>query len=304
MVRKAKDGRGKSGYERSGQERCAGFPAWEKLPLSNDFMFCRVMSDPAICAEMIRRLLHIPVGRVEQVQPQKGVRIHADARGVRFDVYVRDADRVYDVEIQVADEGNLPLRARYYQSALDLDMLKAGEAVGRLKESWIVFLCLFDPFRLGEAVYTVRKTFAEKEGTAYTDGTHTVFFNCRAHASAVDAGVRNILAYLACGEARDGFTAELERCVEQARGNAAWRREYMTLEMIKEEQRQIGIAIGEERGIAIGEERGIAIGEERRAEQAARNMLAEGFSAEDAARLSGLAVERVRGLACGQPDKD
>ena len=127
-------------------------------------MFCRVMSDPAICAEMIRRLLHIPVGRVEQVQPQKGVRIHADARGVRFDVYVRDADRVYDVEIQVADEGNLPLRARYYQSALDLDMLKAGEAVGRLKESWIVFLCLFDPFRLGEAVYTVRKTFAEKEG--------------------------------------------------------------------------------------------------------------------------------------------
>ena len=267
-------------------------------------MFCRVMSDPAICAEMIRRLLHIPVGRVEQVQPQKGVRIHADARGVRFDVYVRDADRVYDVEIQVADEGNLPLRARYYQSALDLDMLKAGEAVGRLKESWIVFLCLFDPFRLGEAVYTVRKTFAEKEGTAYTDGTHTVFFNCRAHASAVDAGVRNILAYLACGEARDGFTAELERCVEQARGNAAWRREYMTLEMIKEEQRQIGIAIGEERGIAIGEERGIAIGEERRAEQAARNMLAEGFSAEDAARLSGLAVERVRGLACGQPDKD
>ena len=145
-------------------------------------------------------------------------------------------------------------------------------------------------------MYTVRKTFAEKEGTAYTDGTHTVFFNCRAHASAVDAGVRNILAYLACGEARDGFTAELERCVEQARGNAAWRREYMTLEMIKEEQRQIGIAIGEERGIAIGEE--------RRAEQAARNMLAEGFSAEDAARLSGLAVERVRGLACGQPDKD
>ena len=133
----------------------------------------------------------------------------------------------------------------------------------------------------------MRKTFAEKEGTAYTDGTHTVFFNCRAHASAVDAGVRNILAYLACGEARDGFTAELERCVEQARGNAAWRREYMTLEMIKEEQRQIGIAIGEE----------------RRAEQAARNMLAEGFSAEDAARLSGLAVERVRGLACGQPDK-
>ena len=93
-----------------------------------------------------------------------------------------------------------------------------------------------------------------------------------------------------------GLAAELERCVEQARGNAAWRREYMTLEMIKEEQRQIGIAIGEERGIAIGEE--------RRAEQAARNMLAEGFSAEDAARLSGLAVERVRGLACGQPDKD
>lgn len=38
----------------------AAFAARKTLPLSNDFMFCRVMSSPDVCAELIRRLLHIP----------------------------------------------------------------------------------------------------------------------------------------------------------------------------------------------------------------------------------------------------
>ena len=64
----------------------------------------------------------------------------------------------------------------------------------------------------------------------------------------------------------------------------------------EERGRSAGIAIGEERGrsagIAIGEERGFTAG----AEQTARNMLAEGFPAEQVVRLTGLSPERVREL--------
>ena len=59
---------------------------WEELTISNDFMFCRVMSDADVCGEFIERLLGIKVARIEYVQPQKDVRITPDARGVRFDV--------------------------------------------------------------------------------------------------------------------------------------------------------------------------------------------------------------------------
>ena len=65
---------------------------------------------------------------------------------------------------------------------------------------------------------------------------------------------------------------------------------------ILEEEKEKAAAAGEERGrsagIAIGEERGFTAG----AEQTARNMLAEGFPAEQIARLTGLSPERVREL--------
>ena len=187
--------------------------AWEKLPLSNDFMFCRVMSNLDVCREFIERLLHIKIERLAQPESQKAVNISADTRGVRFDVYVKDSSRVFDLEMQVANQGDLPFRARYYQGALDMDMLELGEPVTNLKESYIVFLCLFDPFKQRLPVYTVQKIFAEKQEVSYTDGTNTVFFNCRAYKDAGNEQVQNILSYLVNGTAKDGFTAQLERHV-------------------------------------------------------------------------------------------
>jgi len=52
-------------------------------------------------------------------------------------------------------------------------------------------------------------------------------------------------------------------------------------------------ARGEARGVAIGKARG---GEEK-AVEIARNMLNSGFPAEQAAALSGLDVEKIKGLA-------
>ena len=78
----------------------------------------------------------------------------------------------------------------------------------------------------------------------------------------------------------------------------------MTLEMIKMQQQEIGFA----KGLAIGRNEGIAIGEQRGrnegiiigTEQAARNMLADGFSVKQTARLTGLSEEQVQALAAAQ----
>ena len=74
----------------------------------------------------------------------------------------------------------------------------------------------------------------------------------------------------------------------------------MTLEMIKQEERQEGIAIGFDEGVAVGEERGIAIG----AEQVARSMLGRGYDLTEISELTGLSLERVRQLAETEPEKD
>ena len=63
----------------------------------------------------------------------------------------------------------------------------------------------------------------------------------------------------------------------------------MTFEMKMQEERNAAYDAGREEGRCEG----IAAG----AEQTARNMLAEGFPAEQVARLTGLSPERVRQLA-------
>ena len=50
-----------------------------------------------------------------------------DAKSVRFDVYTKDDKRIFDIEIQTTNQKNLPKRARYYQSIIDMDNLSHGE---------------------------------------------------------------------------------------------------------------------------------------------------------------------------------
>ena len=69
-----------------------------------------------------------------------------DAKSVRFDVYTKDDKRIFDIEIQTTNQKNLPKRARYYQSIIDMDNLSHGEKYSQLKDSYIIFLCLSDPF--------------------------------------------------------------------------------------------------------------------------------------------------------------
>ena len=87
------------------------------------------------------------------------------SKGVRFDVYTKDENRIFDIEIQTTNQKNLPKRARYYQSVIDMDNLSHGEKYSQLKESYVIFLCLFDPFGEKLPMYFFENTCLEKDGS-------------------------------------------------------------------------------------------------------------------------------------------
>ena len=122
-----------------------------------------------------------------------------------------------------------------------------------------------------------------------------MFYNCTAYDKETDEQAQALLKYLYTGHSGDAYTKRLDELVYEARQNTHWRKEYMTLETVKKEQWESG----KKAGITIGRNEGIAIGE-KRMEQAARNMLADGFSVEKIARLTGLAESRVQKLASEQ----
>ena len=67
-------------------------------------------------------------------------------KGIRLDAYLEDEDKVIDIEMQTVIKKDEGLRMRYYQSMIDIDHLNHGESYSDLKESYIVFICLDDPF--------------------------------------------------------------------------------------------------------------------------------------------------------------
>ena len=63
------------------------------------------------------------------------------ARGLCLDVHgVDDQNQQYDLEVQRADAGARPERARYHAGALDVENLNAGQEFEELPTAYIIFI--------------------------------------------------------------------------------------------------------------------------------------------------------------------
>lgn len=206
--------------------------SWQDLTITDDFLFCKIMSQPDLCKEMIELLLDIKVKRIENIQIQKQLTADYDARGIRMDVYVEDSNRVYDIEMQTTDEHNIEKRCRYYQSVIDVDHLERNMDYNELNESFIIFICLFDPFNKGYLRYTVRQCFEEDYSLIYNDKTNKVFYNLNTDELLQQTSPLGIfLRYLKTSSAFDEYTSKIQQAVKSAKYNLNWRKEYMTVGM-------------------------------------------------------------------------
>ena len=92
---------------------------FEELTLADDFMFYQVMQDDEICIGVLERLLKIQIDHIERQELQKEIKPYYQTKYIKLDVYVKNDDKIYDIEIQNEDMDELPKRVRYYQSMID-----------------------------------------------------------------------------------------------------------------------------------------------------------------------------------------
>ena len=285
------------------------FKMWEDLTITDDFMFCKVMSDPDICKELLEILLHIKIERLEFQEPQKSFKLTSESRGIRLDVYVKDSNRVFDIELQTTNERNLELRTRYYQGVMDISELEKGEFFSNMKESYIIFICMFDPFGADMPIYTVKQTFKENEKLIFDDKTHKIFYNVNAFEKlSNDVETKAFLEYLCKHQSTTKFTQSLETAVYRNKNNQNWRQNYMTLaydmymvakeaaEVAAEKAFENGFSAGEERGISIGLSKGITQGARDAKLETAKSMILRNISIDIVAECTGLSIEEIEKL--------
>lgn len=61
---------------------------WDKLTISNDFIFSKVMKDEYICKLLIEEMLNVKVGKIEYIEEQKTIDLDFSSKGIRLDVYL------------------------------------------------------------------------------------------------------------------------------------------------------------------------------------------------------------------------
>lgn len=224
---------------------------WEKLGIANDFLFGKVMQDLELCKELLQRILpELEIDHIEYTQLQKAIRIDADAKSVRLDVYVKDQkESVYDIEMQTTDTRELPKRARYYQSMIDLQMIDKGQHYKHLKPGYIIFICPFDAFGKGLHRYTFKEICQEEKTLQLGDGSTKIFLNAKGKINDVSKELKAFLDYVAGEKTEDAFVEKLEEAIKKAKQNREWRHEYMTLLMRDQENIEKGMEKGMEKGI-------------------------------------------------------
>lgn len=258
---------------------------WEELTFADNFLFCKIMEDsPELCRQLLELLLDIRIGRIEQPQSERTMQEVLGAKAVRFDVYAKDDSRIFDIEIQTTDAQNLPERARYYQSVIDMDNLSKGENYTRLKDTYVIFLCLKDIFRRRLPVYFFENTCRADKTLTLGGRAYKVFFNAANCDTLKSDEMRNFFRFLKGERAESVFSKRIAEKVAFAKQNMQWRKQYMTWQQTIDVEKMFAF----EEGHVAGVQEGIR--------ESARNLLKEGDAPEKVARCCSLPLEEVLAL--------
>ncbi len=99
------------------------------------------------------------------------------ARGVRFDVFATDSEgREYDFEVQNANDGAIPRRARYNSGMMDYRCLSKGADWSELPETYVIFITAKDVLEHNKSLYHIDRTIKEVDDD-FEDGAHIIYVN-------------------------------------------------------------------------------------------------------------------------------
>ena len=247
---------------------------WDKATLAHNFIFYKVMRDhiPA-CQKLLEMLLDIKIAQIE-LHTEEVIEVENGAKGIRLDVYIQDNGKLFDMELQVTDTGELPERSRYYSSAMAVDSLKSGQTYKELCDSHVIFICMEDIFDNGLPVCTFENICIEDGKTKLNDRDYRHFFIAPTCAKMLeDQEIKSFFDFLVTGKSSSGFTKELEGYVAEAKQNLNYKRQFMEWERQRAYDKQEGI--------------------NEKAIEDAISLLKEGDSPEKVARCIKLPLEKV-----------
>lgn len=223
---------------------------FKDLNLNNAFLFAALANDPEACQLLLELIFGKAIPKVN-VKTEQNILLSSDSKCVRLDVNARsEYDVNYNVEAQNSDEHNIVKRSRFYQAQLDVAELKPGDDYNKLPDSYVIFICTFDPFGRGLYRYTYTER-CEEDGEPLGDGTYKIFLNTKGkNSDEVPEDLITFLGYFV--ETTDEYVmrvnnssiSKLHEKVVTLKKSREWEAGYMQFEELLADQERKGLRQG------------------------------------------------------------
>lgn len=146
-------------------------------PIDDDFMRSLFKKNKELVQLVLRIITGKPDLQVESFETQADMKRVTGARTICLDAYATDtAGKKYDIEIQRADRGAGPHRARYHSSVMDIENLDKGEQFEELPDAYTIFITEKDFFGEKEPIYQIQRMNLTT-GKSFDDGAYILYVN-------------------------------------------------------------------------------------------------------------------------------
>lgn len=231
----------------------------KELTIKDNFMFGAVMAEEDNCRRLLELILGISIKHVK-VSREKSIVYHPEYKGIRLDVYAEDENNThYNVEMQVAKKQELGKRSRYYHGQIDMELLLAGRDYTELPDTYVIFICDFDPFKRGRYQYTFKNLCIEEKGMELADGGVSIFLStCGKDREQVPEALIRFLGFVGADlkestkDFEDSYIRQLQETIMRIKGSREMEERFMIFEEMLRDERAEGKAEGIAEGRAMG----------------------------------------------------
>ena len=248
-------------------------------PMDDTFMRGLFKENLPLAELVLRIITGKPDLILTKCETQADMKRVTGARSICLDAYATDsAGKKYDIEVQRADNGADPHRARYHSSVMDVENLDEKQDYKELPDTYVIFITEKDYYKAGKPVYVVQNMNLTL-GEPFEDGTHILYVNGEYRG---DSDIGRLMHDFNCTSAED---MNFDLMAERTR-------------YLKENPKGVGSmckAMEELRveSFAEGKAEGVEIGKMEQAKKTALKLSRKGNSVEEIADLLGYDVDTV-----------
>ena len=229
----------------------------QELNLTDDFLFDVATEELENCKAIIELTTGLRLKSLKWKSGQKVIHNLPGKRGVRLDFIAESEDgRIFDVEMQNRNEGNIPKRTRFYQALIDAPILKSGErGFDKMNPLYIIIICNYDPYGKKKYWYTFDNQCKEVPGLRLGDEVTKLLLSTKGeNEEEVSKELVDFLHYVTESNENglpdecDERLKRLHESIREIKASADMEVEYMKMEererIIRDEGKQIGIING------------------------------------------------------------